>query len=182
MLPRLIRLSAHALATCVIVAVAAASAQPLLATSAPSAGGSSPDTNLLSFDAGAWIVKSPAEYNEEWSAFWLLDERLTTGWATPQGTVTAQQLVLALPEQTLLTSVEFGTASVDGDDSGSRGAKDIALEISDASATSGFQSVGAFTLKPRLDHQRFPIAKPLAGRWLRVTIKNNYWFGRTISS
>jgi len=42
------------------------------------------------------LVQKPQEYDDSWSAFWLLDERAESGWATPKGTITPQVIVIAL--------------------------------------------------------------------------------------
>src|SRR6185295_1032935 len=127
--------------------------------------------SLVSFSAGALIVQKPAEYSEDWSAFWLLDERADSGWATPKGVVSPQTVVIALPERTLLKRLEFDTAKVDGD---GRGAKDVAVEISDTSATAGFQKIAQVALQDRADRQSFPVAAQLPGRYLRLTIRSNH--------
>lgn len=43
--------------------------------------------DLVAFSSGALIVKKPQEYGAGWAAFWLLDERPNTGWATPKGVI-----------------------------------------------------------------------------------------------
>ncbi|MEA2691545.1 MAG: OmpA-OmpF porin, family [Acidobacteriota bacterium] len=128
--------------------------------------------SLISFSAGALIVQKPQEYDDSWSAFWLLDERPESGWATPKGVVTPQVIVIALPERTVLKRMEFDTASTDGD--GGRGAKDIAVEISDSSAKDGFKKIADVTLKDRADRQSFPVVAEVPGRYLRLTVKNNH--------
>jgi outer membrane protein OmpA-like peptidoglycan-associated protein len=128
--------------------------------------------SLVSFSAGALLVQKPQEYDDNWSAFWLLDERAESGWATPKGTITPQVIVIALPERTVLKRLEFDTANTDGD--GGRGAKDIAVEISDTSAKDGFKKIADVALKDRADRQSFPVAAEVPGRYLRLTVKNNH--------
>jgi hypothetical protein len=72
------------------------------------------EPSLISFSAGALIVQKPAEYDKQWSAFWLLDERPDSGWASPDGEVANHVLVIELAEKTLLKRLEFDTGSVDG--------------------------------------------------------------------
>jgi len=132
------------------------------------------DINLTSFANGAWIVKKPPEYDESWSAFWLLDERSQTGWATPKGLVTPQELLIVLPEQSVIKAVEFDSAGVDGDEQGSRSAKDVVIEVSNTGPASGFEVLAALSLKPKKDQQRFAIPKPVTARWVKLTIKNNH--------
>jgi outer membrane protein OmpA-like peptidoglycan-associated protein len=128
--------------------------------------------SLVSFSAGALLVQKPQEYDDSWSAFWLLDERAESGWATPKGTITPQVIVIALPERTVLKRLEFDTAHTDGD--GGRGAKDISVEISDLSAKDGFKRVADVSLQDRADRQSFPVAAEVPGRYLRLTVKNNH--------
>jgi outer membrane protein OmpA-like peptidoglycan-associated protein len=144
-----------------------------LPASAADAPPAATETNLASLAAGAWIVKRPSEYDASWSAHWLLDERSDSGWATRQGDVGPQEIVIELAQQSLVHSVEFDTAKVDGDAQGSRGAREISVEISDQSAESGFDSAVEVRLEPRKDHQRFEIASPRPGRWIRLRVKSN---------
>ena len=134
----------------------------------------STDINLTSYANGAWILKKPAEYDETWSAFWLLDERSQTGWATPKGTVTPQEVLIALPEQSVIKALEFDSASVDGDEQGTRSAKDVVIEVSNVGPTTGFEVLAAVSLKAKKDKQRFAIAKAVTARWIKLTIKNNH--------
>ena len=127
--------------------------------------------NLISFSSGALIVQKPQEYSEGWSAFWLLDDKATSGWATPENSIAPQTIVIALPERTQLDRLSFDTGSIDGD---GRGAKDITVEMSDASATSGFQQIAAVSLQEKADNQSFPVSAQVPGRWLRVVVKNNH--------
>lgn len=132
------------------------------------------EINLTSFANGAWILKKPPEYDESWSAFWLLDERSQTGWATPKGIVTPQELLVVLPEQSLIKNIEFDSASADGDGEGSRTAKDVVVEVSNQGPSTGFETVATVSLKPKKDKQRFAVSKAVIGRWVKLTIKNNH--------
>jgi len=104
----------------------------------------------------------------------LLDERSDSGWATPRGMVGPQELLIVLPEQSIIRTLEFDSASTDGDSAGSRAAKDVVVEVSDTGPTGGFEVVATLSLKPKADKQRFAVGKPVAGRWVRLTIKNNH--------
>ena len=74
-----------------------------------------PEPSLVSFSSGALIVQAPAEYGSGWSAFWMLDEKPDSGWASPEGVLTPAVTVIALPEKTVLKRLEFDTAGIDGD-------------------------------------------------------------------
>lgn len=149
------------------------STQAVTPVAAPAATLST-DINLTSYANGAWILKKPEEYSDNWTAFWLLDERSESGWATPKGTVTPQQLLIVLPEQSVIKALEFDSANVDGDGEGSRSAKDVVVEVSNVGPASGFEVVAAVSLKAKKDKQRFAVAKAVTGRWVRLTIKNNH--------
>jgi outer membrane protein OmpA-like peptidoglycan-associated protein len=129
------------------------------------------EPSLVSFSAGALIAQKPQEYDETWSAFHILDEKASTGWATPQGVITPQTIVISLAEKAELSRLEFDTEHTDGEH---REAKDLSVEISDVSATSGFQNLADVSLKEKSDKQSFTIASPKAGRWVRLTVKNNW--------
>ena len=131
----------------------------------------SQEPSLVSFSSGALIEQKPQEYNETWSAFWLLDEKATTGWATPEGVLTPQTTVIALPEKTELDRLEFDTVHTDGDH---RGAKDVSVEISDSGAATGFQKIADVSLQDKADRQSFPVSAKAPGRWVRLTVKNNW--------
>jgi outer membrane protein OmpA-like peptidoglycan-associated protein len=150
------------------VAVQSATPPPTLTAVAPT------EINLTSYANGAWILKKPAEYNEEWSAFWLLDERAQTGWATPKGMVGPQEVLIALPEESVIKTLEFDNASADGDSEGSRTAKDIVVQVSNQGPAAGFETIATVLLKARQDKQQFPVAKLTPARWVKLTIKNNH--------
>ena len=142
------------------------------AAAAPATPAAAPTTpSLSSFSSGALFVQKPQEYDENWGAFWLLDEKPDTGWASPENVVTPQTMVIALSEKSQMDQLAFDTAGIDGD---GRGAKDIAVEISDTSATAGFQKIAQVSLQDKADNQQFPVSAQIPGRWLRVTVQNNH--------
>ena len=141
-----------------------------LATAAP-AQQAADNPSLVSFSSGAMVVQKPQEYGDSWSAFWILDENAGTGWATPKGVTGNQVMVIEMPERSLLKSLEFDAARVDGP---GRGAKDILVEVSDTGAAAGFKAIAQVTLADHKDNQKFPVAAEVPGRWVRLTVKNNY--------
>ena len=129
------------------------------------------EPSLVSLSAGAIIVKKPQEYGVYWSAVWILDERSKSGWATPKNVTSPQVIVIALPERTLLNRLVFDTAGADGP---GRGAKDILVEVSDTNADDGFQKIAEVSLRDKADNQQFSVSALAPGRWVRLTVKNNY--------
>ena len=138
----------------------------------PAQTNSAAETNLLSWGAGALVVKAPPSYSETgaWSPESLLDELPTTGWATPAGDITPKVFVFELAVQSEITSLSFDTASVESPE---RGAKNVKVEISDR-IDGGFSNIITETLGKVRDNQKFWLKKPASGRYLRLTIVNNW--------
>jgi hypothetical protein len=132
---------------------------------------STPETDLVAFSSGALVVQKPSEYSDGWSAFLMLDERPGTGWATTQGVVSNQTAVIELPDRCVFTMLGFDTAHVEN---AGRAAKDITVEMSDTSMTSGFRKIADVTLKDMADGQKFPVQASVPGRWVRLTFHNNF--------
>ncbi len=128
-------------------------------------------SSLVSFAAGAWIVRKPQEYSDGYRTLWLLDERADSMWATPAKVTTPQELLLALPEQTLLKTLEFDNQHTDCDGCD---AKDIVVEMSDSGPDSGFKQIAALSLESRRDRQRFAVDAEVPGRWIKLVIKSNH--------
>ena len=126
----------------------------VIVSAGASAATTSAEIKLVGLDNGAWILKRPQEYDESWSALCLLDERRQSGWATPKGTTTPQQLLIALPELSVIRSVEFDSASVDGDEQGSRSARQVTVEVSDQGPSAGFQTIASPAHNQSLSEQR----------------------------
>jgi outer membrane protein OmpA-like peptidoglycan-associated protein len=129
------------------------------------------EQSLVSFSSGAMFVQKPPEDSESWGAFWILDERPESGWASAKGVILNNVFVIELAEKTILKRLEFDTANIDGD---GRGAKDIIAEISNDGPSSGFKEIAALSLVDRKDRQSFPVKAEVSGCWLRLTIKNNH--------
>ena len=76
-----------------------------------------------------------------------------------------------LPEQSVIKTLEFDSANVDGDGDGTRSAKDVVVEVSNVGPTSGFEVIAAVSLKAKKDKQRFAVAKAVTGRWISNCIQ-----------
>jgi outer membrane protein OmpA-like peptidoglycan-associated protein len=130
-----------------------------------------PDSNLAAFASGALVESTTSEYGGGWLARWITDENPATGWSSAQSAPGPFAIVISLAGRSELHALEFDTASVENE---KRGAKDIEVAISDTSATAGFAPITTVALKPSADRQRFPLPKPAAGRWIKVTLKSNF--------
>jgi outer membrane protein OmpA-like peptidoglycan-associated protein len=116
--------------------------------------------SLVSFSSGALVVQKPEEWDPSWASFWMFDERPSTGWASPEGAVTNQVVVVEMAERSVLKK--------------GRGARNILVEVSDASAQAGFRAIAEVSLVDQADNQSFPVTAEVPGRWVRFTIRNNH--------
>lgn len=134
-------------------------------------GGASP-VNLLSWGAGALVVEAPPSYSNSgnWSPDALLDELPGTGWATPAGDMTPKVFVFELANRSEITSLAFDTAQVENR---GRGAKDLIVDISERK-DGDFTEIARPSLAPVMDHQKFALKTPAAGRYLKLTVLNNW--------
>ncbi len=128
------------------------------------------DVNLAAFGRGALVETSTSDYGAGWEARWLTDENPRRGWSNAQETKGPYTIVISLSGRAEIRAVEFDTASTE---TPSRAAKDVDVSVSDTSATAGFASVATVSLKPGADRQRFPLARPGSGRWIKLTITSN---------
>ena len=93
--------------TLLLAALLAATASPQPATSAPA------EMDLTAFANGALVVQSTSDFNDQWTALWLLDEDPRTGWASAKGVQGPFEIVVALPERSEIHALEFDAASVE---------------------------------------------------------------------
>jgi outer membrane protein OmpA-like peptidoglycan-associated protein len=136
-------------------------------TKAPAA-----ETNLLSWGAGALVVQSPPSYSDsgDWSPEALLDELPGTGWANPAGDLAPKVFVFEMAERSEITSLSFNTVHVESPE---RGAKNVKVEISDKE-DGGFTVIATPALAQVKDHQRFELKTPASGRYVRLTVLDNW--------
>jgi outer membrane protein OmpA-like peptidoglycan-associated protein len=151
-------------------ASAFALAAALVAVAARADGPASAEIDLAAFANGGLLEHVSNEYGGDWRGILLIDENKTTGWASEKGAKGPFEIVLSLPEKSEIHAVGFDTAGAEND---ARSAKDVEVQISDTSASAGFQALTSVTLKPLKDGQRFAVAKPGQGRWLKFIVKSN---------
>ncbi|MEJ7623503.1 MAG: OmpA family protein [Pyrinomonadaceae bacterium] len=127
--------------------------------------------NLLALGNGSFPIAKTSEFSGRWRAVSLVDELSKIGWASARDKIADQSVTIELNAKTTLQSLVFDTAGVDEEGTA---AKDIFVEISDTNAAQGYQLLLTATLQNQKDAQEFPIKQIIAGRWLRLTVKNNY--------
>jgi len=130
------------------------------------------ESNLLAWGAGALVVEAPPSYADtgNWSPESLLDELPATGWANNSGDLTPKVFVFEMAEKSAITSLAFDTAQVEN---AGRGAKDVKMEIAD-SKDGAYTVIATPALAQLKDHQKFVLKTPATGRYLRLTVLNNY--------
>ncbi|HEY4941027.1 MAG TPA: OmpA family protein [Rhizomicrobium sp.] len=131
----------------------------------------SPDINLTAFANGALLESVSSNYGSGWEARWLTDENSQNGWASEKGAAGPFTIVISLPERSEIHALEFDTAAAENE---ARAAKDIDVLVSDTSATAGYSLLTSVSLKSGADKQHFNLAKPGAGRWLKLVVKSNH--------
>ena len=155
-------------------ASSAAVAKPAVATT-PGTDAQEPATppaiapNLLSFANGT-IMPLPTDALLVTAPILMIDGSSIQNWV---GDGKPQSFVFELPEAATLRMLEFDndTSGMGGVDAG---IKDLTVEVSTTSATEGFQQVFAGSLAKGVNGQRFDIAKPVPGRWVRANFASNH--------
>src|SRR5580698_2050369 len=144
----------------------------LFATLTARAQSGTEEINLLSWGAGALVVQSPPSESAsgQWSTDSLLDEFKDTGWANKRGDLTPKAIVFELAQTSEISSVAFDTAQVY---SRERSAKDVTVAISDRQ-DGGFIEIARISLAAMKDGQKFPLKTAATGRYIKLTVINNY--------
>lgn len=132
--------------------------------------------NWLAFGAGTIVADKTSEAASSLSSARMLIDESGFEWQTAEGKTENQSVTLELPARTTFKTFVFDTqfpTYADG-----RGAKDVLIEVSDESATGGFQTVLEATLKDSnnkngVDNQMFSVSKEIPARFVRYTAKNN---------
>ena len=159
----------------------AAAPSPPVATSNTASGTNSlaeavasPTTqkNLLAFGAGVIMVAKTSESKGVGEAARCLIDESPFVWITADGQIENQSVTLDLPARTTLKTISFDTSQPTYYDH--RAAKEVMVEVSDTSASEGFQLILSASLKEDTDKQNFPVDREVAGRFVRFTAKSNY--------
>jgi outer membrane protein OmpA-like peptidoglycan-associated protein len=134
-------------------------------------------TNFMAFGAGTIVVAQTSEGASSDDSARKLNDESDFGWQSAKGQTENQSVTLELPARTTFKSFVFDTEQPTNPDG--RAAKDVTVEISDVSATEGFQKILETTLKDSeikngMENQFFPVQKEIAGRFVRYTAKNNF--------
>lgn len=152
-------------------APAMAAASPAQPTTPVAATAAPPELqpNLLSFANGT-IMLNHFEGERVTAPILMIDGAPAQNWV---GDGKPQSFVFELPQRATLHTLAFDndTSGMGGVDSGIR---ELTVEVSDTSASTGFSEIFAGSLQKGVNGQRFNVDKPLPGRWLRANFKSNY--------
>src|SRR5690242_17552937 len=140
------------------------------ATNAPPADAE----NLVGLDQGAYVVVAPQSIDYGSGAFRMLDGDPKTTFSSAEGQPTGHPIVIALPERSSIDHVAFDTAEAGLD---THTPKQVLVELSDTSATDGFKPIANVALEKMKNGQTFAADGNVPGRFVRVTITENYGGG-----
>jgi len=127
--------------------------------------------DLVGLEQGAFVVVSPKSIDYGSGAYRLLDGDPKARFASAEDQPVNQPIVIALPERSSIDRVAFDTADAGLD---THTPKTILVEMSDTSATAGFKPIANVTLAAMKDGQTFPAEGNMPGRFVRLTVKENY--------
>jgi OOP family OmpA-OmpF porin len=147
----------------------------VLLVASPAKAGSSPAKakDLLALGAGTLLVEEPPSYDADpsnWSPMALQDEDPATGWASPKGDLKPKVFVFELAEKSRIDRLRFDTA---GTESPARSARRVRVEISEHRGK-GYLTVLSASLAKQKADQVFRLKKPATGRYLRLTLIDNW--------
>ena len=123
--------------------------------------------NLVALASGAMPVIRAGAPEQGGEAYYMFDEDPTTGWASNDGKY-AEPTVVELPDRGVIHSLEFDEQRIAYD---GRLPHEVLVEVSDTSATAGFQPIADVTMTEQKDGQTFPVSAEVPGRWVRVSVK-----------
>jgi outer membrane protein OmpA-like peptidoglycan-associated protein len=127
--------------------------------------------DLLDLANGALVLSVTSQYDEvKWSGLTLIDGTTHAGWASEEGKIGENVIVLELPYEARLDSFVVNTNGIDGN---GRGARHFTLLGSAASATEGFQPLLSGEAGDRA-RTPFKLDNAMPVRWLQFKIADNW--------
>jgi outer membrane protein OmpA-like peptidoglycan-associated protein len=96
----------------------------------------------------------------------MFDEDPTTGWASKDG-LFDQPTVVELADRSIIRNIGFDEQGIAYD---GRLPHEVVVEVSDTSATTGFQQVLKATMTEQKDGYSFPVTAEVPGRWVRIHV------------
>ena len=147
---------------------------PAASTSAPSAAATTPPQNaddLAGLAQGAMVVRAAEASETGHSAYFMIDEDPYTKWNSAADKQSNQSTVIELPERCSIERVEFDGGEFELE---THLPKNVRVEMSDTSPDADFKPIATATLASRRGPQSFPADGNVPGRFIKVTVVDNY--------
>ena len=127
--------------------------------------------DLAGLAQGAIVVRATEPLSEGHSAYYMIDEDPHSWWNSQEGKPANQSTVIQLAERCAIDRVEFDGGEFELE---THLAKNVRVEMSDTSADDGFKPIANVTLASKSGPQSFPADANVPGRFLKITIVDNY--------
>jgi len=150
-------------------ATEATSSAPATTTSATVPTSNADD--LAGLAQGAIVVRAAEPLSEGHSAYYMIDEDPHSTWNSLEGKPNNQSTVIHLAERCAIDRVEFDGGEFELE---THLPKNVRVEMSDTSAEDGFKPIANVTLASKSGPQSFPADANVPGRFIKLTIVDNY--------
>lgn len=132
-----------------------------------------PDTNLLSLEAGTLIVQAPPSWGGTWTPEALADGDPATGWCNAVGTKGPYAFVYELEQRSRLSTLEVSNANSEEASNPGCSANGVEVWVSSSGPSEGFTKVGSVALK-KSGAGKLTLPKDTTARWVKLIIPGNF--------
>jgi len=127
--------------------------------------------DLAGLAQGAIVVHAADRISEGHSAYYMIDEDPHTWWNSEEGKPSNQSTVIQLAEKCAIDHVELDGGEFELE---THLPKTVRIEMSDTSANDGFKPIANVTMASKSGPQSFPADANVPGRFIKVTVVDNY--------
>ncbi len=128
--------------------------------------------DLLDLEAGAVILAATTEY-DSWPALALLDHNPYTGWASRQGHVAPNTIVVELPQRHIIQSIVFDNTRAQEHEYPGISAREIEVWFSVEGPEKGYERVAELQA-PQGGREQFPLPLGRQARWIKLVVNSNW--------
>ena len=128
--------------------------------------------DILDLEAGAVIITATTEY-DSWPALALLDHNPRTGWASRQGQVAPNTIVVELPQRHAIESIVFDNTRAQEHDYPGISAREIDVWFSVEGPEGGYELV-ASVQATQGGREQFPLPPGRQARWIKLVVGSNW--------